>query len=104
MRLGAVAFLMPFFFVLEPALLARGVPMDILIYSVSALAGAILLASGLFGYMKGRTNVIVRLLFAFSGLLLLYPSYNLSLWGIAVAILAFLGEWLFIKLKRSPAQ
>lgn len=97
MRLGAVAFLVPFFFVLEPALIARGTPVDILIYASSALAGAIVLAYGFFGHLESRINIPLRLLYTASGILLLYPSNMLSLVGIVIAIIAFLTGRLCIK-------
>ncbi|MDO8567117.1 MAG: TRAP transporter fused permease subunit [Dehalococcoidales bacterium] len=103
-RLGIVAFLMPFFFILDPALLGRGEPLVILQHGASAVVGAVLLASGLFGYMRSRTNIPVRILFAIAGFMLLFPSNSFSLLGIAVAAVAFVGEWLSIKLKWGPSQ
>ncbi|MDO8568647.1 MAG: TRAP transporter fused permease subunit [Dehalococcoidales bacterium] len=104
MRLGIVAFLMPFFFILDPALTGRGAPVEILVHFVSAMAGAILLASGLFGYMRSRTNIPVRVLFGISGLLLIYPSANLLLVGIGLAVVAFAGEWFSLRLKVSTSE
>jgi len=52
-RLGAVLFIIPFFFVLEPALLLRG-PLAHVIYTVgTAFTGVLLLASSLEGYLLG---------------------------------------------------
>lgn len=102
MRLGIVAFFMPFFFVLEPALLARGSLREIVIHSFSGMIGAVLLASGLFGYMRSKTNILIRFLYLVGGVLLLWPGFTLSLVGAGIAVLAFLGESLFIKLKRAP--
>ncbi len=100
MRLGIVAFFMPFFFVLEPALLARGPLWDVVAHGISAMAGATLIASGLFGYTRSRTNYAVRALFILGGILLLWPGYSTLLSGVGVAILAFLGETLLIRMNR----
>ncbi|MDI6790966.1 MAG: TRAP transporter large permease subunit, partial [Thermodesulfobacteriota bacterium] len=100
MKLGIVAFLVPFFFVLEPALLGRGAPIDIVIIALSALIGTFLLASGLSGFMRGKINIFLRSLFTASGILFLYPDLTTSLAGILLAIFAFLGESFMIKRHR----
>ena len=97
MRLGIVAFLIPFFFVLEPALLARAPFFEVVVYTASAAVGALLLSSGLFGYMRSRTHVLSRSLYGISGILFLYPSHKASLAGICVGILAFASESLAMR-------
>lgn len=97
MRLGIVAFLVPFFFVLEPSLLGRSSFGNILLYSSSAALGAFLLSSGLFGYMRRKTNLFLRILFGGGGILLLYPDHMASLVGILMASAAFLMESRAIK-------
>ncbi|MDO8567785.1 MAG: TRAP transporter fused permease subunit, partial [Dehalococcoidales bacterium] len=100
MRLGIVAFLMPFFFILEPALLARGALTDILLHSASGVVGAFLLASALSGYMRNVTNPAIRLLYGISGLMLLYPSYPVHIWGVGIALVAFACDWLLGRLRQ----
>ncbi|MBI2830650.1 MAG: TRAP transporter fused permease subunit [Chloroflexi bacterium] len=105
MRLGAVAFLIPFFFVIEPSLLARGAPNDILLYTLSAVFGAVLIAYSLFGHSRGRTNIgagiAIRVLCAAAGFFLLYPSHYLSLYGVATAVIALLGNRFFSRSKET---
>lgn len=103
MRLGIVAFLIPFFFVLEPALLARGALVDTIMYSLSAGVGSLILAGGLFGYMRCKLNLFLRSLYGVSGVLLLYPSHSASLLGIAVGLLAFLIESAILKRRMAAA-
>jgi TRAP-type uncharacterized transport system fused permease subunit len=50
-RLGAVLFLIPFFFVVEPALVLQGPVLKILHTSMTAFFGVWLLASSLEGYL-----------------------------------------------------
>ena len=103
MRLGIVAFLIPFFFVLEPALLARAPFVEVIVYTTSAALGAILLASGLFGYMRRKTGVLLRSAFGISGILLLYPNHKASVLGLVIAAVAFVGESMVIRKKMIPA-
>jgi len=97
LKLGLIAFVIPFFFILEPALLARCEPIAILLYALSAFGGIYLVALGFFGYSRSRANILQRLLYGVSGVLLLYPNHILSLLGISMAILTFVGESLIIR-------
>jgi len=101
MKLGIVAFLIPFFFVIEPALVSRGPIVDIILYSLSAGAGSFILASGLFGYMRSRLNLVLRLLYGLSGVLILYPSHSATLLGIGFGIFAFLYESVAFKSRMA---
>ena len=74
MRLGAVAFLIPFFFVLEPALVGRESWGLIALHFATAVLGAISMAAGFFGYFRAQLNMIQRLVFIGAGVLLLYPD------------------------------
>ena len=89
MRLGIVAFLMPFFFVLNPALIARGPLFDVVTATASGLAGAVLLAAGFFGYLTSPLNLAVRGIYLVAGCLLLAPDNRLFLAGIAIALAGY---------------
>jgi TRAP transporter 4TM/12TM fusion protein len=100
MRLGIVAFIVPFFFVLNPALLWRGAASDIVLHGVAGLAGAVLLAAGFFGFMRSPLNGFLRLLYLVAGGLLLAPYKQLLAAGAGLAVVALLIEMLFMR-KRS---
>jgi TRAP-type uncharacterized transport system fused permease subunit len=53
MRLGSTMYFVPFFFVLNPALIMRGEPVEIAIVVVTAFLGILLIASALEGYLVG---------------------------------------------------
>ena len=53
MRLGSIIYFLPFFFVLNPALIFHGAPLEILLEVTTALIGVTLLAAGLQGYLVG---------------------------------------------------
>lgn len=94
-RLGIVGFLIPFFFIIEPALLARGAPLDILLALVPAIIGASLVASGFFGYLTQKLNPFARLLYIAGGGLLLYPGQATDLLGILVVGVGLVSPLLF---------
>ena len=100
MRLGIVAFLVPFFFVLNPALIWRGATSDIVLHGVAGLAGAVLLAGGFFGYVLSPLNWLLRVLYLAAGGLLLAPYKHLLAIGAGVAAATLVLE-LFFKRKRT---
>jgi TRAP transporter 4TM/12TM fusion protein len=94
MRLGFVAFLVPFFFVLNPALIARGPTAEVLIAAASGAAGALFMAAGFFGWFRTRLNAALRLAYLAAGVLLLAPSTALLAAGAGVAALGLRAETL----------
>lgn len=88
-KLGIVAFVIPYFFVLNPALVGRSSFMEIVEYGVSALFGTLLLAYGFFAHSAGWLNLLFKTLFVMSGLLLMCPDHTLSVIGVLAAILTF---------------
>jgi TRAP transporter 4TM/12TM fusion protein len=89
-RLGTAIYIVPFCFVLNPALILKGDPAIVAISIAAAVAGIIPLAAALQGYVIGIgriTNTLsgwtVRLLLIAGGLLLLAPTPRLT--GLAFA-------------------
>jgi TRAP-type uncharacterized transport system fused permease subunit len=89
-RLGAVGFLVPFFFITNPALLLRAPLGDILYACLTALIGVIFMSAGFFGYFIGRLNYFVRALYIFGGVLLIHPRTITDSVGFAMIGLGFL--------------
>ncbi|AQZ94233.1 TRAP transporter permease [Halopseudomonas phragmitis] len=81
MQMGSIIYFIPFFFVLEPALLLQGDGSDILLAISCAVGGILLVAGGLQGYLpwlgdlsqRGLLHWPLRLLFICGGLLLAMP-------------------------------
>ncbi|MEE8433419.1 MAG: TRAP transporter large permease subunit, partial [bacterium] len=97
MRLGSIIYFLPFFFVLNPALIFHAGPLDVIMELSTALLGVSLLASGLQGYLvlvgKLETTwpaLITRALLIVGGLLLAYPEMYTNLIGVVVCIPAVL--------------
>lgn len=97
MRLGAVAFLVPFFFALNPALIGRGPALDVATGTLSGLFGAVFLAAGFFGYLRSRLPLALRLYYVAVGLLLLAPSNTLFAAGAALGAVGLGIESLLMK-------
>jgi len=95
-KLGIVAFIIPYFFVLNPALVGRSDIMSVLTFTGSAFFGAILLAYGFFGRIKGHLNLVFRVLYIASGFLLMCPKHILSIIGIGIVLPVFLYQSLVI--------
>jgi len=53
MRLGSIIYFVPFFFVLNPALIGQGPPGEIALVLTTAVIGIVLISSGLQGYLYG---------------------------------------------------
>jgi len=86
-RLGIVLALVPFFFVLQPALIMiRSTPLEIITHLAAALTGIWLLASGLEGYLMkiGKLNWWERILFFVGGFLFAFPGWMTTLIGAAI--------------------
>lgn len=102
MRLGSIIYFVPFFFVLNPALIGRGTWDEIIIVIGFTVAGIMLIAAGLQGYLygvgkiDGAVGMVGRGLLAVGGVVLALPGNEVigySHWEInaAAAVLIVLG-------------
>jgi TRAP transporter 4TM/12TM fusion protein len=73
-RLGWIAYVIPFVFVLSPSLLGQGDLSNILLATVTAFAGVWIASCGLIGYLFGPLSGLKRFLFFAAGILLLLPA------------------------------
>lgn len=89
-RLGWIAYVIPFVFVLSPALLWQGTAFAIASGAVTAVLGVWIASCGLIGYMFGPLGMVSRFLFFGSGILLLLPAeaipHGLLVNGVGLAI------------------
>lgn len=91
-RLGFVAFIVPYMFVYAPSLLFQGSPLTIATTIVTALAGVVFIGSALQGYFLGaQLPAASRVLFFAAAITLIIPGYltdgigaGLGLFGYAV--------------------
>jgi TRAP transporter 4TM/12TM fusion protein len=89
MRLSIVAYVIPFFFVYNPALVFQGALLNVFLATCSAILGTVVLASGIEGYgiSIGVLGWPIRISLVICGLLLVIPELITSLIGIVVVAL-----------------
>jgi TRAP-type uncharacterized transport system fused permease subunit len=83
-RVGAAGFIVPFMFVFEPSLLMIGAWHEVLHSFITATAGTICLAAGLFGYFLREARMWERVLLVAAALLLIKPGIVSDLFGVAL--------------------
>jgi len=99
MRLGIVAYVVPFIFVFHPAMLFKGAPVDIALAAASAAVGVFFMGIGLAGFLFRPLGWFARATVIFAGLLLIPPPDGV-LWAAANVAGLLLGlafvalEWL----------
>jgi TRAP-type uncharacterized transport system fused permease subunit len=100
MRLGIVAYIVPFVFVFHPALLFKGAFIDISSAIASAVIGVILLGIGVTGYLFRPLAWAKRVIMIVAGVALI-PSATAPLWlatniaGLALGAAIVAWEWKF---------
>ncbi len=94
-RLGLIAFIVPFIFAYDSALLMIGDPWYILLGSITAIAATYLIAVSIGAWIRGPAAIWLRLLSGVGGIMLLIPGWKTDLPG-----LACFGFVMFIYLKR----
>lgn len=83
-RMSFVAFIVPFFFIYEPALLLQGGLAEIIQAAITATIGVCLLATALEGYLLLKQKIIERLLIGAGSIGLVSPGLLTDLVGAAL--------------------
>lgn len=111
MRLGAVIYIVPFFFALNPALILKGDPVEVIWVITTAFIGVGLIAASIQGWLIGAgrldgtpPRLLARIMLAIGGLALAAPGGNLipvsnTTLAVIGASLA-LGAFLLLKLGK----
>jgi TRAP-type uncharacterized transport system fused permease subunit len=92
MRAGAPAYIVPFMFIYEPALLTIGDWTTVLHATVTATVGVTLLAAGLFGYLLRPASMWQRAVLVIAALLLIKPGWITDLVGVALAAVVIVAQ------------
>jgi TRAP transporter 4TM/12TM fusion protein len=103
MRAGAPAYIVPFMFVYEPALLLVGDWTTSLHATVTATVGVILLAGGLFGYLMRPATPWQRALLIAAALLLIKPGWITDLIGLGLAVVVVAAQLARPRAAAKPA-
>ena len=91
MRLGWVAYVVPFLFVLSPTLLLRGEPGPIILNVITAFVGVYIVSVAVVGYFTRRLNAVHRIVIALAGLLAMAPDTAFPFGGFISLAGALLG-------------
>lgn len=87
LRIAIAGFLIPYVFILEPALLLQGTVSEMLIALVTLILGMVGVSAGLAGYFFGSANVVERLLLVAGGIALVYPNLWVSAVGLGALVI-----------------
>ena len=102
MRLGIAAYIVPFAFIYNTALLAEGSPLQIAISAIAAILGVGMVAIGLEGYLLRKLMWVQRVLLVIGGVALLAPFETARFAGLGLAVLLFFWEWIMVRRSRQP--
>ena len=86
-RLGIAAYLVPYFFIFEPALLLIGTWDTVIPAICTAIVGTVCIASGLQRFMLITSTRLEQLLFFGGGLCLIYPGMITDILGLGSVVL-----------------
>jgi TRAP-type uncharacterized transport system fused permease subunit len=102
MRLGIVAYVVPFIFVFHPALLFKGTPAEIVLAAATAAIGVVLMGIGLAGFLVRPLGWGARAVATLAGLMLIPPPAS-ALWLAANVAGLAIGAALVVLQSRAPA-
>jgi TRAP transporter 4TM/12TM fusion protein len=93
-KLGLTGFILPFFFIFNPALLLGADPYsESIIPAITATIGCISLAAGLQGWFLMKANLIQRVMFTIVGVLMIIPGSLTDYTGIGLLVIALAWQW-----------
>jgi TRAP transporter 4TM/12TM fusion protein len=97
------AFIVPFIFAIEPALLLRGAPLPVLTSTVTAAIGVAALAAAVVGQAFERLNAASRAVLFTGAVLTLYPGLYSDLLGLGLTAGAVGLDWFTSQTRKRPA-
>lgn len=97
-------FIVPYFFIYQPAILLQGEPFDIVRVFITICIAMFFIEAGVFGYLKKPCTWLERLLFVFGGLLLMDTRLQTDLIGGGLLGFAILSHLLMPKIAIIGAR
>ncbi len=97
-RLGMVAFIVPFMFAYNPALLLIGPWTEVLWACFTSLIGIIGIGAAVVGYLYGPVRSLERLLMGLAAIALIFPGVTSDLVGLPVFLALFI--WNYLRAKK----
>ena len=99
-KLAIAAFIVPYIFALNPAMLfVDTTAVQVVMVVITSFVGMFGVAGALNGYLFRQMNPLIRIFFAAGGLLMMYPGTLTDVIGIVIFAAAF--AWQYLGSKRS---
>ena len=99
-RFGIAAFIVPFFFVINPALIGIGDIGAIFTAAITATIGAGAIAIAIQGWLLQRVSIFERIIFFAGGLLLMMPEIGIAALGLAFVVAVSMYQWVQTRSKE----
>jgi len=99
-RFGIAAFIVPFFFVINPALIGIGEIGAIVTAAITATIGAGAIAIAIQGWLLQRASIFERIIFFAGGLLLMMPEIGIAALGSIFVVAVSIYQWVQTKSKE----
>lgn len=103
-RLSIGAYIVPFMFLMSPALLLVGPPGEIIRCAITAAIGIFAMSAGGMGYMLTRCNLFERILLFVGGILLVEPKLITDIMGISMCALVVVSQVVKRRQERKLAS
>ncbi len=92
-RLGIVAYLVPFFFMFEPALILEGNPTEVVWAVFTGIIGVIAISAGIEGWLRKKMGTWERVLVICGALLAMYPGIITDIIGFVLLAVGFFRQF-----------
>ncbi|WP_286902559.1 TRAP transporter permease [Vreelandella sedimenti] len=104
-RLGISAFILPFMFAYNPALILQGSMSEIILSVVTAVLGIFALSVGMQKYLLGPLSIWLSAVAIIGALLLIIPEHTTDLVGVGLLVLLVVTRWVMkCKVRRPGAS
>ena len=104
-RMGIVAYIIPFIFLLNPAILLEGSGMNVVLAAATAILGVFCLTGAIEGYLLKYWSMVARVMLGIGALMMMIPGVTTDLIGIGLVVVAFiLDKVIFKPQPKNPAQ
>ncbi|MGN1349393.1 MAG: TRAP transporter permease, partial [Anaerovoracaceae bacterium] len=103
-RLAIAAFIVPYIFALNPAMLfVDSTPMDIVLICITSVIGIFGVSAGLSGFVYTKMNPLIRLISVGGGLALLIPGIQTDIIGTALVLFMLIFQRMISRRTASAA-
>jgi TRAP transporter 4TM/12TM fusion protein len=100
MRLGVVSYIVPFFFVYQPALMLKGSFALVFMSIITSIGGCYMLSAGMIGYFLKPVPLLIRFVVIFGGLCLIYPGLKSDIAGLTAFGILLISNLLSLRSER----